>query len=150
MDLKRSLGIIIKDYRKSKSFTTQELAKKMNLSVGLINNIENGKSDYFKLEILFKLMYILGIPSSALFNNILKPEDFLFSLYKQSLKDYKYPKFDFIESPELVFDITKILYQITEFISQFSNKQAALEIVSKHILENLEILNDFKALECKE
>jgi transcriptional regulator with XRE-family HTH domain len=150
MDLKGNLGTIITEYRKSKSLTTQALAKKLNLSVGTINNIENGKSDFFKLEILFKLLYILDIPASVIVDNILSPEEFIFSTYKKKSEDYGFPKFDLFESPETIYELTKILYTISEFIAKFTDSQAALEIVSKHIFQNLETLNKFASLEKKE
>lgn len=147
MDLKKNLGIIIRDYRKSKFLSTQELANKLNLSVGTINNIENGKSDFFKFDILFKLLYILEIPSTVIFENIATTEEFVYNKYKESLTNYKFPSFNLLESPDMLYDLTKIIYNISEFISQFKDKQAALIIISNTIMQQIEMLNKFALLE---
>lgn len=55
-------GEKVKDYRKKKDLTTLELAEKLNISSGLLNNIENGKSDSFQLELLNKMVQVLNIP----------------------------------------------------------------------------------------
>lgn len=55
-------GKIIKYKRKAKGYSTQELAKLLNVSPGLINNIENAKNDTFNIELLYKVSNILDIP----------------------------------------------------------------------------------------
>ncbi len=40
---------IIKKYRNSQNYSTQDLADKLNISAGLINNIKNAKNYIFKL-----------------------------------------------------------------------------------------------------
>lgn len=44
-------GNLIRSKRKEKGYSTQKLAKLLNVSPGLINNIENGKTDTFNKEI---------------------------------------------------------------------------------------------------
>lgn len=55
-------GIIIKNARKNKGYSTQYLSKLLGISTGLINNIENGKTDVFNLHLLYSLSNILDIP----------------------------------------------------------------------------------------
>lgn len=55
-------GNLIKYKRKAKGYSTQELAKLLEVSPGLINNIENAKNDTFNLELLYKISSILDIP----------------------------------------------------------------------------------------
>lgn len=55
-------GEKIREYRKIKDLTTLELAEQLNISSGLLNNIENGKSDSFQLELLNKIVQVLDIP----------------------------------------------------------------------------------------
>jgi len=55
-------GEKIREYRKIKGLTTLELAEQLNISSGLLNNIENGKSDSFQLELLNKMVQVLAIP----------------------------------------------------------------------------------------
>ena len=55
-------GNLIKDKRKSKGYSTQQLAKLLDVSPGLINHIENAKTDTFNLELLYKVSSTLDIP----------------------------------------------------------------------------------------
>jgi ribosome-binding protein aMBF1 (putative translation factor) len=40
-----SLGTVIKNHRKYKDLTTQQLTDKLNVSAGFINNMENARND---------------------------------------------------------------------------------------------------------
>jgi transcriptional regulator with XRE-family HTH domain len=55
-------GRLIKYKRKVKGYSTQELAKLLDVSPGLINNIENAKTDTFNIELLYKISSALDIP----------------------------------------------------------------------------------------
>ena len=65
-------GNLIRSKRKEKGYSTQELAKLLNVSPGLINNIENGKTDTFNLELLHKISDILNISSSHIISDNIK------------------------------------------------------------------------------
>lgn len=54
-------GNLVKFKRKAKGYSTQELAKLLYVSPGLINNIENAKTDTFNLELLYKISSTLDI-----------------------------------------------------------------------------------------
>ncbi|QIB28170.1 helix-turn-helix domain-containing protein [Caloranaerobacter azorensis] len=41
--------------------STPEFAKRLNISTGLVNNIENGRHDVFKLELLLKISKELNV-----------------------------------------------------------------------------------------
>lgn len=72
-------GKTIKYKRKSKGYSTQELAKLLDVSPGLINNIENAKTDTFNIDLLYKLSFTLDISImdilSYKINNILISTD---------------------------------------------------------------------------
>lgn len=55
-------GSIIRSKRKSKGLSTLELAHTLNISPGLLNNIENSKTDCFNLELLYSISNTLDIP----------------------------------------------------------------------------------------
>lgn len=77
-------GNLIRSKRKEKGYSTQELAKLLNVSPGLINNIENGKTDTFNLELLHKISDILNISSSHIISDNIKDitlENINISLY---------------------------------------------------------------------
>lgn len=59
-------GNKIRKARKDKSYSTQDLAKILDVSPGLINNIENGKTDTFNLLLLFKISKSLDISVSEI------------------------------------------------------------------------------------
>ncbi|MDU4892361.1 MAG: helix-turn-helix transcriptional regulator [Clostridium sp.] len=55
-------GNVIKNKRKAKGLSTLELAHILNISPGLLNNIENSKTDCFNLELLYSISNALDIP----------------------------------------------------------------------------------------
>lgn len=55
------LGNLIRTNRKYNKYSTKELADKLQVSSGLINNIENAKTDSFNLALLNNLSAILEI-----------------------------------------------------------------------------------------
>lgn len=65
-DLAVKIGKIIREKRNEKGYTTQELANKVGVSAGLINNIENARTDTFNLKLLFDLCDCLNIPVQSL------------------------------------------------------------------------------------
>ena len=62
INLNKNLGDLIRYKRKDCGYSTQELAKLLDVSPGLINNIENAKTDTFNIDLLYKLSSILDIP----------------------------------------------------------------------------------------
>ncbi|WP_052950943.1 helix-turn-helix transcriptional regulator [Clostridium baratii] len=66
-------GNIIKNTRKDKGYSTQELAKLLDVSPGLINNIENGKTDTFNIKLLYKLSEKLNISILEIISYDLSP-----------------------------------------------------------------------------
>jgi transcriptional regulator with XRE-family HTH domain len=55
------IGRLVKEKRIEKEYSTQELAEKLDISAGLINNIERGKTDTFNLNLMGRLCSTLGI-----------------------------------------------------------------------------------------
>lgn len=66
-------GTVIKNARKNKGYSTQYLSKLLGVSTGLINNIENGKTDVFNLHLLYSLSNILDIPITQIISYDLLP-----------------------------------------------------------------------------
>ena len=60
-NLSKKLGELIKYKRKDCRYSTQELADKLGVSAGLINNIEHAKTDTFNLKLLNNLSTTLDI-----------------------------------------------------------------------------------------
>ena len=58
----KELGQTIKTHRLKKNYTLTQLSQKLNISTGLLSNIENGKTDSFNLVLLDTLLTTLDIP----------------------------------------------------------------------------------------
>ena len=61
INLKKNLGDLIRYKRMDCGYSTQELADKIGVSAGSINNIENAKTDTFNLKLLNDLSDALDI-----------------------------------------------------------------------------------------
>ena len=57
----RRIGVKIRESRKKKGYSTGDLSDKLNVSVGLINNLENGRNDVFKIKLLTNICKELDI-----------------------------------------------------------------------------------------
>lgn len=60
------LGETIRKYRKQKGYTMVQLANKLEISIGLLSNIETGKTDSLQLNLLNNIVKTLDIPLSEL------------------------------------------------------------------------------------
>ncbi|SHE65929.1 helix-turn-helix domain-containing protein [Caloramator proteoclasticus] len=99
--LQIEFGKMVRKYRKDKGYSTQKLAELLGVSVGLVNNIENGKSDVFKLTLFINLISTLNIPQKNIikflyssnhinFNNLLSESDFEFTMDNITLGEKEY------------------------------------------------------------
>lgn len=61
-----NLGKQVKRYRKEKKLSTSELAERLEISTGLLNNIENYRHDVFKLQLLNKIIDELELSPNEL------------------------------------------------------------------------------------
>ncbi|MBE6069179.1 MAG: helix-turn-helix transcriptional regulator [Clostridium lundense] len=64
--MQHQLGETIRKYRKQKGYTMAQLANKLEISIGLLSNIETGKTDSLQLNLLNNLVKTLAIPPSEL------------------------------------------------------------------------------------
>ncbi len=71
----KNLGKLIKKYPNTKGYSTQLLAERLNISAGLLNNIENARNDFFNLKLLNMIINELNIPIEELelFENVPTP-----------------------------------------------------------------------------
>lgn len=60
------LGETIRKYRKQTGYTMTQLANKLEISIGLLSNIETGKTESLQLNLLNKIVKTLDIPLSEL------------------------------------------------------------------------------------
>lgn len=125
------LGNLIRTNRKYNKYSTKELADKLQVSSGLINNIENGKTDSFNLTLLNNLSTTLEIDIINFISLNLNNTNLSFSNFSTDNKD--------IEDKYIV-----ISSQLTNLV--FSNKlddNTIILILDKLLIE----LNYFDSLQ---
>jgi transcriptional regulator with XRE-family HTH domain len=140
------LAYSIKSYRKAKGISTHELAARLNISSGFINNVENARSDVFKLNLLMNLAKELDIPLNEV----------LFSEYV-SLNDKNSAinegKIELILEDEKIKNISCfykyipiIVDSLIDLIQRFENKDAAAQEICCQIVQDLDNLKRFTLL----
>jgi len=118
-----NIGNLIKEKRRLKGYSTQELAEKLGVSAGFINNLENGKNDSFNLHLLGNLCSLLDVsPISFIFNN-------LNSVDKLKLLEHV--------DAELVDGLTLIIEKYVQVAYNFSFNQEKVSLLNKKMLAEL-------------
>ena len=108
INLNKHLGNLIRSKRKYCGYSTQELADKIGISAGSINNIENAKTDTFNLQLLNDL------------SNALDTDLYLALSQNTQNKNYSF------NNPQPTEDISnkhdELLYKLTSLINSNTNK----------------------------
>ena len=108
INLNKHLGNLIRSKRKYCGYSTQELADKIGISAGSINNIENAKTDTFNLQLLNDLSNALDID--------------LYLALSQNTQNKNYS----FNNPQPTEDISnkhdELLYKLTSLINSNTNK----------------------------
>ena len=108
INLNKHLGNLIRSKRKYCGYSTQELADKISISAGSINNIENAKTDTFNLKLLNDL------------SNALDTDLYLALSQNTQNKNYSF------NNPQPTEDISnkhdELLYKLTSLINSNTNK----------------------------
>ena len=120
------LGYEFRKKREQKGYTTESLAAKLGLSKGTINNIEQGKSDVFKIKNGMNVMEILQLDVYKVVG--IKEEEII------SINTYD-------EYEKLLKEIEKFLSEnnsltSTVLISKFRQELAYIEHIKKTISES--------------
>lgn len=121
INLNKHLGNLLRSKRKYCGYSTQELADKIGISAGSINNIENAKTDTFNLKLLNDLSNALDID--------------LYQALSQNTQNKNY-SFNNLQSTE---DISnkhdELLYKLTSLINSNTNKINIAILLDKLINE---------------
>ena len=121
VNLNKHLGNLIRSKRKYCGYSTQELADKIGISAGSINNIENAKTDTFNLKLLNDLSNALDI-----------------DLYLALLQNTQNKNYSF-NNPHPTEDISnkhdELLYKLTSLINSNTNKINIAILLDKLINE---------------
>lgn len=121
INLNKHLGNLIRSKRKYCGYSTQELADKIGISAGSINNIENAKTDTFNLQLLNDLSNSLDID--------------LYLALSQNTQNKNYS----FNNPQPTEDISnkhdELLYKLTSLINSNTNKINIAILLDKLINE---------------
>lgn len=97
------IGKRIKEARKSKGLTQENLAEKMDVSVAYLSKVETGRI-HINLERLSEICSLLDVTEGQILNGVSsKSQDYL------DLEFYKLLKSCSTENQKLVYDITKLI-----------------------------------------
>ena len=73
-DINKIFGKILRDARKTKKMTQEELAERLGISLKYISRIENGNNGV-KTQTLIKYMNILGITPNTIYASFIENEE---------------------------------------------------------------------------
>lgn len=121
INLNKHLGNLIRSKRKYCGYSTQELADKIGISAGSINNIENAKTDTFNLKLLNDL------------SNALDTDLYLALSKNTQNKNYSFNNLNPTEDISNKHD--ELLYKLTRLINSNTNKINMAILLDKLINE---------------
>lgn len=138
-----NLGNIIRSYRKLKNYSTQELAQSLDVSTGFLNNLEHGRNDVFKLDLLMRIIERLDIPLHKLLESDhieikgvnLKPSHAKLELILSN---------DTNSSEKLEESIRAILSTYLDALKAFDYDDNSIETISSHIINLLTLIKNIK------
>jgi len=144
------LGKNLRKYRKNKNLTTPELAQLLGVSTGLINNIENGKNDVFKLQLLFKIIEVLDISFGQLLDiesldvRDLNIAEEINHIIKNNLTSSSNDKLNRLNQ-----NINSIVKAYIAAITHCGYSIDAIDTISNHVLEELHFIRKIDSIKSK-
>lgn len=121
INLNKHLGNLIRSKRKYCGYSTQELADKIGISAGSINNIENAKTDTFNLKLLNDLSNALDID--------------LYLALSQNTQNKNYSFNNLNPTEDISNKHDELLYKLTNLINSNTNKINIAILLDKLINE---------------
>ena len=121
INLNKHLGNLIRSKRKYCGYSTQELADKIGISAGSINNIENAKTDTFNLQLLNDLSNALDID--------------LYLALSQNTQNKNYSFNNLHPTEDISNKHDELLYKLTSLINSNTNKINIAILLDKLINE---------------
>jgi transcriptional regulator with XRE-family HTH domain len=141
-----NFGAKIRQHRATKGYSTQELAQRLDVSVGRINNIENAKNDVFEFELLLALINELDMSLFEVF------EDYTPKVETKNINGNSIISIELNSTTS-----TDTLVVLKEYISKIStlfvklcadkgNDNKFIKILSNHIVDELNFIYRMKQL----
>lgn len=143
--LQIEFGKMIRKYRKEKGYSTQKLAELLGVSVGLVNNIENGKSDVFKLEVLSSLLKLIDIPEEKLMSFLYsKNISYEIKNNNQEIEIYLPINTSLIENDKFKDSLSATLNLLLKVFEEYRHNKNLIESITDSIRFQLELYLKFK------
>lgn len=143
----KDLGDKIRKYRKAKHYSTAEFAERLNVSAGLVNNIENGRNDVFKLELLTAIMKELDIPLEELFK--LEPVSIRPISVDANSQSFFLEQIEGENNEEISIVNQHLNYIVRAFlttVSEYGCSKTAIEEISRSTSTHLEVIRNLKKI----
>ena len=121
INLNKHLGNLIRSKRRYCGYSTQELADKIGISAGSINNIEDAKTDTFNLKLLNDLSNALDID--------------LYLAISQNTQNKNYSFNNLNPTEDISNKHDELLYKLTSLINSNTNKINIAILLDKIINE---------------
>lgn len=129
----KKIGITIRRQRLAREMSTQQLAEALGVSAGLLNNIENAKTDTFNLELLHKFCSTLHISILELLIdgpqkvNTFTP--YLSTEYKDMIEESIEKDIDLIKQ-----NLKKIIGSYIEAVSKIGYKEELISVLTDKLI----------------
>ena len=139
-----NLATKVKEKRKSNGYTTADLARLLEVSAGLINNIENSRNDVFKLQLLNKLLDLLDIAPDEVLDSRKTSKQICINNNNLTITlDISYLSES--DKIELIKTIMPVLKSYVEIAASYQGNKKIIRQVNACILQQL---NLFKLINC--
>lgn len=140
--IQERLGLLVRKQRKSKGLSTQDLAKKLGVSSGLINNIENSKNDVFELELFMNLIKELNISIDNVFVEAFKVNKLnMHNTLEIIVPDEIYKDINMINKY-----LSSLVITLLESSMKFDDTEEYLKVACFHMVEEVKTFNEIKSI----
>ncbi|MTI67509.1 MAG: helix-turn-helix transcriptional regulator [Firmicutes bacterium] len=140
-ELHKELGKRVKANRKNKNLSTPDLAKQLNISTGLLNNIENGRYDVFKLNLITKLTKVLNLPLSELLDistiDVEKLDSCSEILISKTIDNPK-------NKDIINFHLNKLIKNYLETLLVYDLDHGTIEMITDNLIHELKLIRNLK------
>ncbi|MTI71427.1 MAG: helix-turn-helix transcriptional regulator [Firmicutes bacterium] len=145
----KELGENIRKFRKRKNLSTPDFAKKVGVSTGLVNNIEHGRSDVFKLELLFSITKELNVSIVQLLDiDSINIKDLaLLEEINKSLKKNLDENNNNLRN--LNDNLNKIIKAFILIASKYNCNENALNSITNHLVQELNFIQKIDNINSK-
>lgn len=144
--LKSNLANQIKKKRKYLNISTQELASRIKLSTGCINNLENGRHDVFKIDLLNKIIGELNIRIEDIVADVERAKINNVKTSEKNKCEFDIFVEDEFDKKEIKEGIMYIVSAYIDLIKECKEVNNALPVINSLIATQLNNIKEFKKI----